>query len=179
MYKLLTEEKKAMLARVYAHRRTAVILIALDVVMVIGMVGLLPSYVLSDARRQEVAERTKIMEGLSSSEDEQELQAWLDSLNAKLKALSPTEDTDRPSELIEKILGERSDGIRLTSFVWSKEGGEALVSVSGIGRDRQSLIAFESRLNASGHFGRVTLPISNLAKDKDINFQVKLSLQKP
>jgi hypothetical protein len=118
MYKLLTEEKKAMLTRVYAQRRIVVILVAIDVVIIVGMVGLLPSYVLSDVRRQEVAERTKIMGALSSSEGEQELHAWLKSLNAKLKVLSPTEDTDRPSELIENILGERSDGIRLTNFYW-------------------------------------------------------------
>lgn len=176
MYKLLPDEERAKIQAEYSRRRYVVMLSASITVIVVGMVGLFPSYMLSNARQNEVEERIKITGEFGLDENKAELQAWLARLNLKLRTLSPKLDQDRPSDLIEEVINRRAVGIKITSFDWAKaeEAGNTL-SISGTARDRQALIAFEGSLNASGRFATVALPISNLAREKDINFQVKLS----
>lgn len=156
-------------------RRTIVIIIGLILVVLIGLIGLLPSYVLSSARKNEVLERTRILNSTAYEADESDLQAWLLRTNERLKAFSPTLDTDRPAVFIERILDQKIKGVRVTGFSWVKVKDVITLSVSGIAKDRQNLITFQNRINSSGYFSEVTLPISNLAKDKDIDFKIKFS----
>lgn len=178
MFKLLTEEAKLKVSREYRTRHTSVILMALIAMLVIGLVGIFPSFVLSSARKLELVERVRVMNGNPPSEDEPDTSAWLALINQKLKTLSPEADNVRPSDFIEKVLEKKLAGIRLTSFVWSEDNAKSALSISGIARDRQTLLSFEEALKSSVYFSNVALPVSNLAKDKDINFQLKLDLAK-
>lgn len=175
MFKLLTEEERYKVRREYIMRRAIVMLSAFILVLIVGVIGLLPSYVLSNARQNEVLERNRIISSSKQHEDNSDLEAWLVGINNELQILSPKLDTDRPSDFIDKILDERTSGVRITEFSWIKTKGGVTLSVSGVGRDRQTLIAFENSINSSGQFSNVVLPISNLAKDRDIDFQIKFS----
>src|SRR3990167_9368714 len=175
MFKLLTEEERQKVAHEYAMRRAIVILLTLILVLVVGIIGLLPSYVLSNARENEALERMRIMCSVGEREDDATLQVWLKETNRKLQVLSPALDTDRPSDFIEKILDQRITGIAVTDFSWARAKDKVILSINGVATSRQSLITFENRINSSKYFSEVALPISNLAKDKDIDFQIKLS----
>ena len=177
MFKLLTELAKQKVKHEYRRRRTIVMLSGLILVLIVGTIGLLPSYVLLNARQNEARESVKVMNS-SMEKDEPDLQAWLKSINHKLKLLSPVLDTDRPSEIVEKILDIRPASINMNSFSWKKASGKITLSINGVALDRQALIMFENRINSTGKFSEVVLPISNLAKDKNINFQINFSLIK-
>ena len=153
-------------------RRAIVILFALIMVAVAGIVGLLPSYVLSNARQNEALERTRTIDSSGERGDESGLQAWLVEIDRKLRVLSPALDTDRPSDFIEKILDERTTSVSITGFSLLRVKDKITLSVSGVALDRQTLIAFENRINSSGYFSEVTLPISNFAKDRNFDFQI-------
>ncbi len=174
MYKLLTDEQKKVVESEYKHRLAVIALWALIAIVVIGMVSLFPSYILTNARHAEVSERLALLEKTGLSLEDQEVQTWLDQMNQKLKILAPKLDNDRPSLFIEEALKARTQGISITSLEWRRAEGREVLALSGTARDRQSLINFESALDKSGKFGDVSLPISNLAKDKDIDFQVNL-----
>ncbi len=175
MFKLLTEEERRKVAHEYAVHRAIVILLALIGVFVVGIIGLLPSYVLSKARENEALERARIVSSATEREENALLQAWLEKTNLKLQILSPTRDTERPSDFIKKILDQRVAGIVITGFSWMKVEDKITLSASGVAASRQSLITFENRINSSKYFSEVVLPISNLAKDRDIDFQIKFS----
>ena len=173
MYKLLTEEEKVKVTSEYNLRRLAVIIFALCLVIIVTIVGFLPSYLLSVTRESAALDRTKILETIEPHNKE-ELESWLKKINTELKTLSPKLDTDRPSEFFESILKEKSAGIKVSNLLWEKQ--EVLVlTVEGVARTRQALINFETKLKQSGKFKEVALPISNLAKDEDIKFQIKLT----
>ncbi|OHA89766.1 MAG: hypothetical protein A3C70_00710 [Candidatus Zambryskibacteria bacterium RIFCSPHIGHO2_02_FULL_43_14] len=176
MFKLLTDEEKQKVAHEYVLRRVIVILFALILVLIIGIVGLLPSYILSDIRENEMTERTRIVEGVGQKGGEVELQAWLEKINRELQILSPVLDTDRPSIFIEKIIDQKVSGTHITGFSWVRVKDEITLSINGVALDRQTLIAFENGIKSSGYFSEVTLPVSNLAKDRNIDFQIKFSL---
>ena len=173
MFKLLTEEGREKVKHEYATRRAVVLLSALTLVLVAAIIGLLPSYLASNARQKAVLERTRIISSAGKRGDELELQAWLRETNRKLLLLSPGLDTERPSDFIKKILDQKIPGIRVTGFSWLKTKNLITLSINGVALDRQTLVAFESRINSSGYFSEVTLPISNLARDRNIDFQIK------
>jgi|SRR3989344_313864 len=175
MFKLLTEEERRKVTRIYVTHRAIVMFSALVLVLVAGITGLLPSYILSNARQHEVLERTRVISSSRQMGDGLSLQAWLVETNRKLEVLSPMLDTDRPSDSFGQILDQKIDGVIITGFSWSRVKGKITLSVDGVARDREVLITFEDRITASGFFSAVALPISNLAKDKNIDFQIKLS----
>ena len=175
MFKLLTEEERQKVAHEYAMRRLIVMLCALILVLVVGIIGLFPSYLLSNVHRIMALERTKIAGSAEQRNEDLGLQVWLEEINRKLQLLSPTLDTDRPSHLIKKILDQKNEGIIITGFSSIKTKDKTNLSVSGVSANRQSLITFENRIASLSDFSEVVSPISNLAKDKDINFQIRLS----
>ena len=182
MLKLLPEETKGRVMSEYHARRLVVILLALIFVLVVTMVGLLPSYVISHSRQNELNQQLfSSLAGVKNTADDMALSDWLKSFNLKLRLLAPKLDTDKPSQILTDILNLRGEGVSVTNLGWSKGGqrdeGETL-SLSGIARDRQALLAFESSLEGSHKFSDVSLPVSNLAKDRDISFSIKLVVAK-
>ena len=175
MFKLLTEEERQRVVHEYALRRTIVMLFALILVLVAGIIGFLPSYILSNIRQNEVLERVRIMGDPGHGDSGAELQAWLLETNRRLTALSPKLDVDRPSDFVDRILDRRVTGVGITGFSWVKVEDKITLSVNGVASDRQTLVTFENRINSSGYFSNVTWPISDLAKDRDITFQIKFS----
>lgn len=173
MYKLLPEKAREKVRGEYLLRRSVVMVTALVLVLVVAIVGLFPSYVISKALQREVAERTEVLR----QEPEPEAVAWetwLSSISLKLKLLDPKLDKDRPSTLLAEVISEKGKGIRINSFRWVNGDGKSELSIMGVAADRQALLAFENKLNSSGRFSAVTLPVSNLAKDRDISFELKL-----
>ncbi len=176
MFKLLTEDGQKKVEREYKTRRTIVMLLAFILVLIVGVIGLLPSYILSNIREKEALTRVKILSNSNlEGENGAELQAWLVETNRRLKALSPKLDTDRPSNFVEQVLEQKLAGIRITALTWLRSKDKITLSVTGVAEDRQKLVMFENKINSSGYFSNVTLPISDLAKDKDILFQIKFS----
>lgn len=179
MFKLLTEEERQKVVHEYVMHRAIVILYSFILVLVIGIIGLLPSFVLSNARQNDMLERTRILGNSGEEKDELDLQAWLKEVNLKLQILSPALDTERPSDFIDRILDQKITGISITDFSLRKVKDKTTLSVNGLALDRQSLITFENRISSSKYFSGVTLPISNLAKDRNIDFQIKFSPTSP
>lgn len=174
MYKLLPEKTREKVRGEYLLRRSVVMVTALILVLVVAIVGLFPSYILSKALQKEVAERTQAL-GLEPEPEAVVGESWLAGINLKLKLLAPKLDGDRPSVLLAQVIAEKGGGIKINSFSWVKGEGQSQLAIAGVATDRQALLAFESRLNSSGKFSAVTLPVSNLAKDRDISFELKLS----
>lgn len=175
MFKLLTEEAMKKVTSEYKRRRTVVVLLALILALLISVVGILPSYVLSTIRQFEIEEKSKITNSAKTKGDEQELDAWLAKTNNILASISPDLEMPPPSELIEKVIDEKTSGVSLTSFSWKEDKEKPVMIVRGLASSRANLILFRDNLNDSGHFSSVELPISDLALDKNIDFQISLS----
>jgi len=176
MYKLLTPEGIQRVKEEYNRRRLIVVLTAIILVLLVAIVGTLPSYVLSTIREIEVEEKSRVTETAEVSGDEAELEEWLKETNAALEVLSATSLEPKPSLYIEKVVSERGSGLYLTNFSWRKDKDSKItLIVRGIASTRQALIAFRDNLDALEEFSLVELPLSDLALSKDINFQIILT----
>jgi len=175
MFKLLPEEAREKVRREYILRQSVVVLAGALSVLVIAIALLLPAYVLSNSREKEVKDKIATIGGLEPNAEVVTLRSWLSNINLRLSLLNPKQDTDQPSLSIEKVLNQRVAGIATSEITWMNSEGK--VSISGTAADRQALIKFEEKLNASLHFDPVTFPVSNLAKTRDILFKVDLLLK--
>ena len=73
----------------------------------------------------------------------------------------------------------QNPGISLSQIkLLRTETGIAPISLSGIATNRQMLADFRDRLLDEEEVSTVDLPISNLAKDKDINFSIIVVMNK-
>jgi hypothetical protein len=171
MFKLLTEESRAIVSREYKLRRIVVIVTSLLLTLAVALVGLFPSYILSKVKQAEALALGTPLQG------EEDLETWLKDFNSKLHALSMGATETKASLDIEKVLNLKGAGVRITQLKWDdRDAGDSL-SILGIAADRQTLLSFERRLKDSGKFSSVMLPVSNLAKERDINFQINLSFE--
>lgn len=179
MFKLITEQEEEKLLREYSLRRYVVIVLALSLVLGIGVVGFLPSYLLSNSRQNEATERAHV-DSLLAGSDEGDPLEWINHINTQLNLLSPESDQAQPSEFIEALVNARIAGISIVSMSWGTNTKGApqgkTLSISGIAQDRQTLINFEERINALNLFSNVSLPLSNLKKDRDIDFTLNLTV---
>ncbi len=174
MFKLLPEKQRIEVKREYFLRRMIVIICSIILVLVVALVGLLPSYLLSFINGHDVLERTRLSISDQSEEESQALSDWLDDLTLKLKVLDPKLDKVRPSVLIEKMLLEKTEGVHLTNIVWAQKGTKVSLIIAGLSDDRQQLITFQNNLNLSERFSDVNSPVSNLASEIDLDFQITL-----
>ncbi len=177
MYKLLPPETREKVRSEYLLRRMVVIMVAAAGVLGVGLVGLLPSYVLSEARQREVAQET-LANGAKTASSTGESIAWLQGLNLSLKVLNPKLDQEKPSLDLMKVIARKGSGVRFTNITWTVADGTTNLTLSGSAADRQALLTLQSALNGSGEFAAVSLPVSNLAKDRNLPFELKLTLKK-
>ncbi|MEK7609868.1 MAG: hypothetical protein AAB470_01975 [Patescibacteria group bacterium] len=91
-----------------------------------------------------------------------------------INSLSESFSSIRYSDLIEQITSARGpisiDSIRFESISTST----ATIFLSGTAPTRESLISFKTRLETLNKGNKVDLPISGLAKNKDISFSLKV-----
>jgi len=81
------------------------------------------------------------------------------------------------SDYISLFEGLQGEGVEISKIKLNRdENGIAPVSLVGIASDRRTLASFRDRLLADEHITSVDLPISNLARDVDINFTITVTL---
>ncbi len=80
------------------------------------------------------------------------------------------------SEVILKLESLQGTEVTIDGFEFSrnKEGGLAPVSVRGTATTRQALADFRDDIMQDPNVAEAVLPISNLAKDRDIDFSISV-----
>jgi hypothetical protein len=80
------------------------------------------------------------------------------------------------SEVITEIESYKSSGVEIEGFEFARNesGGIAPVTVRGVATTRQDLANFRDALLKNEEVAEAVLPISNLAKDKDIPFSISV-----
>lgn len=84
------------------------------------------------------------------------------------------------SERIATLRSLEKPGVTISEFTIGRtDEAYEPIQVTGTAENRQALAAFRDRLLALSDVASVDLPISNLAKDRDIQFTLTVSLKKP
>lgn len=80
------------------------------------------------------------------------------------------------TEVVSELEKSKSTGIIIFDFAITKvKDVIATITITGQADSRESLSLFRDTLDANPSFGKVTLPLSSLAKDKEIPFTITIT----
>lgn len=142
-----------------------------------GVLIMLPSYVLITSQVQVYQESaSNASQKVASYED---VSKNLSSTNQQSGKLITAFRRTLVSDRIEILRQLQNPGIVLSAISVSRtDDTYEPIRISGIANDRQALAAFRDRLLAQEDVASVDLPLSNLAKDREIPFSLTVVLKK-
>jgi Tfp pilus assembly protein PilN len=182
MLNLLQKKEQKKIYQEYRLRRLVVSLALVTFVGVFLLVLLLPSLILSLARKDEAVRDLSALQD-KSAKDAKDLETSLSQTNQRLQALQKDKTTSAHDIFI-SIMNDTPPGVRLTGFTYqyptetkAAQPQQLQITITGRSANRDALQTFARDLESADIFEDVTLPVSNFAKDKDIDFILNLLIK--
>jgi hypothetical protein len=177
MINLIPAEAKKHLLKEYWIRSVTVWFFLWTFALLLGATLLAPSYVLLSLQINAYGD---------SAQKADEKNANFEAVAKDLKRASEiaafvSERFERPSmtEYLTLLKNLESADVSVARMSLNRNGDSVEeISVSGVADSRQALADFRNRMLASEQIESVDLPISNLAKDKEIPFELTITLAK-
>ena len=174
MFNLLPENLKKEIKSNYRFRLVAVALLLLIFLQFTTLIFMLPSWISSYYREKDEGSQEQKMNQSLSSADIASIDSQIKTINSRIKILNSALNYPHLIPYINLILGQKTNAIKLSTIDFNLNSSNVTISLNGISDTRDSLLAFVKVLQATGQFKNVDLPISNFAKDKNINFSLNL-----
>ncbi len=183
MLHLLPDYHKEKVISEYKGRVLTIFSIGIFVLVLISSVFLIPVYISTHGRFAIVDQQKKDLEAqISRSENNDDAEKVKEIVSAVgvLKQYAPKE---LPSSVFNRILVNKPKGVVITGFIYTPPStpfSEDLttVDISGMAVSRVALAGFNDALKKDKVFKSVFIPISSFAKDRDIQFTVKLTISR-
>jgi hypothetical protein len=180
-YILLPAQERKALRWEYRLRLAIVTFLFISLALVFGIASLLPSYIYTYNQENEA---TLHLEALNKSRKasgaDQDDKNLIINQSFALKMVAEEDKLDDVS-VIEKIVALKPKNLIINSF----ENDHAVstttvgsVTVQGYAPTREGLLDFKKAFENDKTFANPELPISDLAKSKEINFSLKVSIRK-
>lgn len=173
MLYLLPQEQKKKVLREYRMRLSIVGLIALSFVGVIGIVTLVPSQSLVSTRQEILSLQQKNIEVGSHSNVDEFSKKILDISNTA-SFLAPISDPVYASLLFTHLEGEVGDSTTIKQFQFNHFDEKVSVQISGVSKNRDTLIKFINTLKQDPVFSGAAFPYNSLAKQENLEFTLNM-----
>jgi hypothetical protein len=173
MFTLLPKDVRAEVESEYRKRVLAMGFGLTALVMLAGAVGAAPSYV--NVRIADQAAKLKAAGAVTNdAQSIGTLENQVKDIDVKVSALKGA-DGQKTLVSVMNLVGARMiSGISLSSISLKRTDTGSIV-LAGTAATRDALVAFSKSLQAESSFSGVSLPISSLAKSKDISFSISIN----
>lgn len=179
MLHLLTEDHKEKILKEYQRRAWVVFSLGIIAVVVVSTLFMVPVYIMTYSRYSEAVDIKKNLDKEIAIREDAGVSQNIKDMSSSLSALSMFDKNDLPSVYIEKISKIKPSDVRINKILFTpSEGSNTAIDISGKARTRASLVEFTERLKKENIFENINIPISNFAKDSNIDFSVKLIIKK-
>ncbi|MFT5849764.1 MAG: hypothetical protein ACI9H6_000580 [Patiriisocius sp.] len=173
MINLIPPQAKKQVKVEYTVRAISMLLVLFTAALVIVGVLLVPTYVLIHS--QLITYEAQYSEITELANSYEELEKAVTVTNIISTALMTAQSELLFSDIVTEIQTLAVGNVELESFRLSRtEGLIADIQVSGEARSRASLVAFRDALEEDELFESAALPLSNLAKDVEIPFNISI-----
>ncbi len=182
MVNLLPQDAVARLRTRYYARLSSAFLLLVLLVFVLGTVFLLPSYFLSQGAADASARYLAAAQQSATVREHAGATGALATLAEQVLILKQYQGAPVVVPAISEITGVIPKGILVSKIAFGKrEDGTASLTVAGTAATRATLLAFVDALKAGGRFSGVSVPVSQLASDSNIDFSLTFGFaaQKP
>ena len=178
-YTLLPEKEIKKLKMEYRIRLFIFLIFFLSCSVFIGIVSLIPAYYFSFTQEKEVLTNINNLQKGRQDRGTNTILSELAESNKIIKTLKSQPKNISYSDTISQIVHQKSAGVSINSFAVTTTGTTTAITnviINGKASTRDVLVKFKNNLEATASVSKVELPISDLAKNKDISFSVKVTL---
>ncbi len=177
MFNLLPDNLKNSIKKDYNLRRLIVVLLFLIFIQISFMVFLFPIWLSSYYKEKEYITMRDEMNSNLSVLNIASTTSNIKTLNNNLAIMDKVLSYPKIVHYLNVVFLNKSKSILIDdiSYVDTNEKS-ATLTVEGKSVTREALLTFVKNLQTSGAFSSVDLPISNYAKDKDLDFSIKLTI---
>lgn len=137
---------------------------------------LLPAVFVAQYRLQELKQTEEILKNNIAIANKQSLDATVSTANKKIATIEK-QPAQSYIAIVDEIAAERTSDIKISSFSMQQSAPKMTITVKGNAKDRESLLDFANKLKQNTDFNKVDLPISNFAKDSDIDFTLSVTMK--
>jgi len=173
MSNLIPIKNKSEIKKEYLARLSSIILFFIFFTIIVLIVFSIPSLFLLRNKVSISEEKVVFLDTYIEKRQESDVSSILFSTNEKMMLLNLPE-TPLLYKSVETVLNRINSSISISSLSFKTTGEKRTLFISGKAGDRDGLIAFTDSLKTVSEFSDVNLPISNLAKSKNINFDLKI-----
>lgn len=176
MINLIPPQAKKSLLLEYWVRVTSTWLVLWSITLIVSAVILLPTYVLIGG--QVDVYKTSAEEASQKVASFKDVSKDLFRASQEAKILVDEAALPNLSDFINLVESLQGSDIELNQINLSRNNQEINpMIISGSAKDRQALASFRDRLLAKEEITSADLPISNLARDKDIQFTITVNFK--
>ena len=177
MFNLIPDGVKEKILKDYRGRRGVVWLFTFLLLSTMVLIFLLPSYTYVSLEEKNMRTDVEVVRNSFQLKKVDDVVEAIKETNEQLRALSSAKNPIKTSEILEKALKAKNSSIHVTEIEYIEaKTSSSTVLLKGIADKRESLREFINRLEAVEGFVKVELPVSNFAKDKNIDFSVNITL---
>jgi cell division protein FtsL len=174
MINLIPPSAKRSVIREYWKRVATVWLFLLSATAVILSVFLLPTYLVLT---NEISSLKNTMSESQSKISNYDVSVKsLVSVSQHSARLIANKQDIQFSAVSQKLQSLANEGVVIDSFIFTVDSVLTTLQVSGTAEDRTSLVSFKDKIQNDNLFSKVSLPISNLIKDKNLPFSMEITL---
>ncbi len=168
----LLEEDKKEIKREYCRRFVTVLGVFSLSVFLIGTVFLASIIISLKLDANALARQSEFTQQRFEESGAKSFSPLIQDLNDKINFIARKQAKIRENSLIiKKIIGAEPEGIKINSL--SLNGGKLVLQ--GYSNTRQNLVFLIDRLKQTG-FEKVESPLSNIIKERDIEFTINIQL---
>ncbi len=182
-YTLLPEKEIKLLKREYKTRFLVFLLFFVSGAVLLGIGSLVPAYIYSFSQAKDALSRAKFLQESRQQRGVDEVLKELKQTDLDVKKLQEHQDKVVFSNIITQLISSKTSGIRISSFTFSNVVVDAnskknifATILQGKANTRENLVEFKKKLESDPSVLGVELPVSDLAKSKDIAFSLKISM---
>lgn len=179
MINLIPNEEKKRMRKDFFLRLLIVLFFMLSFSFLIASVAVFPSLVLSYQNKILITKKLENEKNQKIPEVDEKAQNQVTELNEKLNLIEKAINNKYifSEKVIDEILQRKIAGIKITKiFYQNDEFKGRIVTINGLANNREQLLLFRKSFEESTLFKDVNLPISNFVKDRNIQFNLNLSV---
>lgn len=171
MFNLLPESLKADIKSEYRVRRFLVIMLFTLCLQIVFVIFLFPSWLISSSKIEDSKGRVAQLEKSKILSNTNTVRPIIRSINTELTSIDKSLEYPTLIPIINNILSKKTLSIKIIQFSYlANSSSTATINIRGVSANREDLVQFKKSLDGLGMFRSVNLPISNYAKDRDIDF---------
>lgn len=177
MFNLIPDSLRGTIKSEYRLRLSVMALVFIISIEVAFLVFITPSWMISYYREKDaMADIQKINDASTSTGAP--IQPTIKALNIKFSVVDTALQYPKMMPFIDGILSRKTSAIVLNKFLYTVISGKTgTLNIEGVSATREALVEFQKSLQDSGLFKTIDLPISNLAKSKNIPFTLSTTLE--